>query len=156
MVETLTDCHCSMQLSRAFQCSCSRCLYLLASGTINISDFPLKPLATDSHFLLLIAPCLKTWSVLGLCLELHFFISFLHSLFFKGFLSFYYLSMVVTVQVMELDPITSEEWAEKRIRKGKWRDSWKKSADAEQTVCVRGYMWVGVSRRLKRVLLSWL
>lgn len=60
--------------------------------------------------------------------------------------------MVVTVQVMELDPITSEEWAEKRIRKGS-EGLLKKSADAEQTVCVRGYMW-GVSRRLKSVLLS--
>lgn len=52
--------------------------------------------------------------------------------------------MVVTVQVMELDPITSEEWAEKRIRKGSEGTPGKISRCRANCVCVCGYMWVGV------------
>lgn len=85
----------------------------------------------------------KTWSVLGLSLELHVFISFLHSLFFKDFLSFFYfLSMVVIVQVMELDPITSEEWAEKKDKKRQWRNSWK-NQQMKSKLCVCGWVHMG-------------
>lgn len=48
--------------------------------------------------------------------------------------------MVVTVQVMELDPITSEEWAEKRIRKGSEGTPGKISRCRANCVCA----WVHV------------
>lgn len=93
----------------------------------------------------------KTWSVLGLCLELHFFISFLHSLFFfKGFLSFLLFEHGGHSPSHGAWSYYFRRMGRKKDKKRQWRDSWKnQQMQSKLCVCVGtcGWVWAGAWNR---------